>query len=154
MSDNLFSQGTEYRLKVDNKYYSSLDIEGFSLMMKDPSYCYKFYWLEAIVKLISEGVSETTFDDIINEMIANAWYSVREFHIHLSGIQLDGQIRDGLERAILKLSDLSGLPSNASKVEIVNAIKEHDSELKESKEQLTNMVPYRALAGFFSRSEE
>ena len=154
MSDNLFSQGTEYRLKVDNKYYSSLDIEGFSLMMKDPSYCYKFYWLEAIVKLISEGVSETTFDDIINEMIASAWYSVREFHIHLSGMQLDGQIRDGLERAILKLSDLSGLPSNASKVEIINAIKEHDSELKESKEQLTNMVPYRALAGFFSRSEE
>ena len=154
MSDNLFSQGIEYRLKVDNKYYSSLDIEGFSLMMKDPSYCYKFYWLEAIVKLISEGVSETTFDDIINEMIANAWYSVREFHIHLSGIQLDGQIRDGLERAILKLSDLSGLPSNASKVEIINAIKEHDSELKESKEQLTNMVPYRALAGFFSRSDE
>ena len=154
MSDNLFSEGIEYRLKVDNKYYSSLDIEGFSLMMKDPSYCYKFYWLEAIVKLISEGVSETTFDDIINEMIASAWYSVREFHIHLSGVQLDGQIRDGLERAILKLSDLSGLPSNASKVEIVNAIKEHDSELKESKEQLTNMVPYRALAGFFSKSEE
>ncbi len=154
MSDNLFSKGIEYRLKVDNKYYSSLDIEGFSLMMKDPSYCYKFYWLEAIVKLISEGVSETTFDDIINEMIASAWYSVREFHIHLSGIQLDGQIRDGLERAILKLSDLSGLPSNASKVEILNAIKEHDSELKDSKEQLTNMVPYRALAGFFSRSEE
>lgn len=154
MSDNLLSLPNEYHLEVDNKYYSSLDIEGFSLMMKDPSYCYKFYWLEAIVKLISEGVSETTFDDIINEMIANAWYSVREFHIHLSGIQLDGQIRDGLERTILKLSDLSGLPSNASKVEIVNVIKEHDSELKESKEQLTNMVPYRALAGFFSRSEE
>lgn len=30
-------------------------------------------------------------------MIANAWYSVREFHIHLSGIQADGLIRDGLE---------------------------------------------------------
>lgn len=24
-------------------------------MMKDPSFCYKFYWLEAIVQLISEG---------------------------------------------------------------------------------------------------
>ena len=44
--------------------------------MKDPSFCYKFYWLEAIVKLISEGVTETTFDAIIDEMIANAWYSV------------------------------------------------------------------------------
>ena len=33
----------------------------------------------------------TTFDEIIDEMIANAWYSVREFHIHLSGIQSDGR---------------------------------------------------------------
>ena len=31
-------------------------------MMKDPSYCYKFYWLEAIVDIISEGIQETTFD--------------------------------------------------------------------------------------------
>ncbi len=93
-------------------------------------------------------------DEVINEMIANAWYSVREYHIHLSGMQLDGQVRDGLERAILKLSELSGLPSSASKVEIKNAIKEHDKILKEAKEQLTNMVPYRALAGFFSRSKE
>jgi len=82
----------EYSLKIEDKYYNTLDIEGFSYMMKDPSYCYKFYWLEAIVHLISEGVSETTFDEVINEMICNAWYSVREFHIHLSGIQADGQV--------------------------------------------------------------
>ena len=137
-----------YNLKVDNKYYNTLDIEGFSLMMKSPSYCYKFYWLEAIVQLISEDRHSTTFNDVINEMICNAWYSVREFHIHLSGIQSDGQVRDGLERAVLKLSELSNLPANASKVEIKNAIKKYDAELKSSKEQLTNMVPYRALAGF------
>ncbi|MBR4344522.1 HNH endonuclease domain-containing protein [Butyrivibrio sp. VCD2006] len=154
MSDELYSNKIEYSLKVDSKYYNSLDIEGFSLMMKDPSYCYKFYWLEAIVKLVSEGVRDTTFDEVINEMISNAWYSVREYHIHLSGMQLDGQVRDGLERAVIKLAELSGLPSNASKVEIKNAIKEYDKILKEAKEQLTNMVPYRALAGFFSRSEE
>lgn len=49
-----------YSLTIDGKYYNTLDIEGFSQMMKDPSYCYKFYWLEAIVQLISEGVTETT----------------------------------------------------------------------------------------------
>lgn len=87
-------------------------------MMKDPSYCYKFYWLEAIVHLISENVYQTTFDDIIDEMISNAWYSVREFHIHLSGIQADGMVRDGLERAVNLLSEYSSLPANASKVEI------------------------------------
>ena len=139
---------------IDTKYYNQLDIEGFSHMMKDPSYCYKFYWLEAIVQLIAEGVTETTFDAVIDEMICNAWYSVREFHIHLSGMQLDGQVRDGLERAVIRLSELSSLPANASKVEIKNAIKEHNVELKAAKEQLTNMVPYRALAGFFDKAEE
>lgn len=123
-------------------------------MMKDPSYCYKFYWLEAIVQLIAEGVTETTFDAVIDEMICNAWYSVREFHIHLSGMQLDGQVRDGLERAVNRLSELSELPANASKVEIKNAIKAHNKDLKVAKEQLTNMVPYRALAGFFAKAEE
>lgn len=142
-----------YALTINEKYHNTLDIEGFAHMMKDPSYCYKFYWLEAIVQLISEGVEKTTFDVVINEMICNAWYSVREFHIHLSGMQADGQVRDGLERAVLKLTELSDLPANASKVEIKKAIKEHDSELKSAKEQLTNMVPYRALAGFFMRDD-
>ena len=122
-------------------------------MMKDPSYCYKFYWLEAIVQLISEGIQSTTFDAVINEMICNAWYSVREFHIHLSGMQADGQVRDGLERAVLKLSEISSLPANASRIEIRNNIKKHDAELKAAKEQLTNMVPYRALAGFFLKDD-
>lgn len=82
----------KYSLNIDGTYYSTLDIEGFSHMMKDPSYCYKFYWLEAIVQLISEGVRETTFDDIIDEMICNAWYSVREFHIHLSGLSTNNEV--------------------------------------------------------------
>lgn len=139
-------------LMIDKKYYSTLDIEGFSQMMKDPSFCYKFYWLEAIVKLIVENVRETTFDAIIDEMISNAWYSVREFHVHLSGIQSDGGVRDGLERAIMLLTELSDLPANASKVEIKNEIRKHNDALKKYKEQLTNMVPYRALAGFFAKS--
>ncbi len=140
-----------YDLEIDGRYYNDLDIEGFSRMMKDPSYCYKFYWLEALIHLISEDINETTFDDVINEMICSAWYSVREFHIHLSGVQSDGQVRDGLERAILQLSELSDLPANASRVEILNAIREYDPEIKASKEQLTNKVPYHALSGFLGR---
>ena len=145
----LYSSKAGYELSIDRKYYNALDIEGFSQMMKDPSYCYKIYWLEGIVRLLSEGAEGTTFDSVINEMICSAWYSVREFHIHLSGLQADGQIRDGLERAVMILTEVSNLPSNASRVEILNAIREHEAELKTAKEQLTNMVPYRALAGFF-----
>ena len=137
-------------LNIDAAYYNKLDIRSFMLMLKDPSYCYKFYWLEAIVNLISSDVTETTFNDIIDEMICNAWYSVREFHIHLSGLGQNGEVRDGLERAILVLTTLSNLSANASKVEIKNAIREYEPMLRDAKEQLTNMVPYRALAGFFA----
>ncbi len=148
-----YSSKIGYTLNIDGDYHNTLDIESFSLMMKDPSYCYKFYWLEALVVLISEGVTETTFDTVIDEMIASAWYSVREFHIHLSGL-LAGEVRDGLERAILLLAQVSSLPANASKTEIKNAIRDYNQELKPFKEQLTNMVPYRALAGFFNRNSE
>ena len=110
-------------LIIDAAYRNKLDIRSFMLMLKDPSYCYKFYWLEAIVNLISADITETTFNDIIDEMICNAWYSVREFHIHLSGLGPEGEVRDGMERAVLKLSELSDLSSNASKVEIKNAIR-------------------------------
>lgn len=147
------SSQVKYDLVIDNKYYNTLDIGGFSQMMGHPSFCYKFYWLEAIVVLISRGINKATFDDVINEMICNAWYSVREFHIHLSGMQADGQVRDGLERAILKLSELSELRADASPEEIMMSIRRFDKELKESKEQLTNMVPYYALTGFFAETE-
>jgi hypothetical protein len=143
-------------LLIDEKYYNSLDIEGFSRMMKDPSYCYKFYWLEAIVQLISEDKTQATYDEIINEMISNAWYSVLEFHLHLSGLFGDGIIKDNLEKAVLRLRELSVLPNNASKVEIKNKLVEYaeDKELRKYKMELTKNVPYKALSGFANRGAE
>ena len=141
-------------LEIDVHYYNKLDIEGFSRMMKDPSYCYKFYWLEAIVHLISENKCEASYDEIIDEMISNAWYSVLEFHIHLSGIWGDGEIKDNLERALLKLRNLSNLPANASKIEIKNAIKQYNKQLHTEKQALTLNVPYKALSGFANKTNE
>lgn len=58
-------------------------------------------------------------------------------------------MRDGLERAVCKLHELSGLPSSASKTEIKNAVLQYNAGIRKEKEQLTNMVPYRALSEFF-----
>mgnify|MGYP001040689787 CR=1 FL=1 len=66
-------------LIIDRNYYNKLDIEGFSKMMSSPSYSYKFYWLEAIVQLISANRTEVTYDEIINKMIVNAWFPVQEY---------------------------------------------------------------------------
>lgn len=143
-------------LIIDKKYYNTLDIEGFSRMMKDPSFCYKFYWLEAIVQLVSENKKQAAYQEIINEMISNAWYSVLEFHLHLSGVSGEGRIKDNLEKAVLRLHKLTSLPSHASKVEIKNKLAEFagDQELHRYKMALTQNVPYKALSGFANRGTE
>jgi hypothetical protein len=143
----------EHGLNIDGKYYNNLDVEGFSQMLKDPSYCYKFYWLESIVKLISRDIVKTSFNDIIDEMICNAWYTVLEFHVHLSGFLL-GEPRDALELAVIRLQELSGLSADADSVSIKNEIRKYDNELREYKSRLTRNVPYRALAGFFDNANE
>ena len=108
----------DYAFTIDGKYYNTLEIESFSRMMDSPSFCYKFYWLDAITTLITENCTQTTFNDIIDEMIADAWYSVIEFHIHLSGIVYKD--KDNLEKAVTLLQEHADLPSNASKTEIKN----------------------------------
>ena len=143
-------------LIIDKRYYNTLDIEGFSKMMNSPSYCYKFYWLEAIVQLISADKTEATYDEIINKMISNAWYPVLEFHIHLSGIYGEGIIKDNLEKAVLRLQEISNLANNASDVEIINKLHEtlDDKELSDYKKELTKNVPYKSLSGFANRGTE
>lgn len=143
-------------LVIDKKYYNTLDIEGFSNMMKSPSYCYKFYWLEAIVQLISANKTEASYDEIINKMISNAWYSVLEYHIHLSGIYGERIIKDNLEKAVLRLQTLSNLPNNADEIEIINKLIEFsgDKELSDYKKELTKNVPYKSLSGFANRGTE
>lgn len=143
-------------LIIDSNYYNKLDIEGFSKMMSSPSYCYKFYWLEAIVQLISANRTEATYDEIINKMIANAWFPVQEYHIHLSGIYGDGDVKDNLEKAVSRLYELTQLPSNANEIQIMNKLAEFsdDKELHSYKTELTKNVPYKALSGFANKGME
>lgn len=144
------------KLIIDSNYYNKLDIEGFSKMMSSPSYCYKFYWLEAIVQLISANRTEATYDEIINKMIANAWFPVQEYHIHLSGIYGDGDVKDNLEKAVSRLYELTQLPSNANEIQIMNKLAEFsdDKELHSYKTELTKNVPYKALSGFANKGTE
>ena len=143
-------------LIIDRNYYNKLDIEGFSKMMSSPSYCYKFYWLEAIVQLISANITEATYDEIINKMIVNAWFPVQEYHIHLSGIYGEGEVKDNLEKAVSRLFKLSDLPSNADEIQIINKLNEFsdDKELHFYKTELTKNVPYKALSGFANKGTE
>lgn len=130
------------------KYKNELNIDSFIHMLDDTTECYKFYWLDALLKLFSLGKTEIVFDDLINQMIADAWYSVVEYHLHLGPKNASGKIMNSLERAVIKLSQLTNIPNDADRDTIILAVKENDRELHGEKDQLTKNVPYRMLSSF------
>ena len=130
------------------KYKNDLNIDSFIHMLDDTTECYKFYWLDALLKLFSLGKTEIVFDDLINQMIADAWYSVVEYHLHLGPKNASGKIMNSLERAVIKLSQLTNIPNDADRDTIIMAVKENDRELHGEKDQLTKNVPYRMLSTF------
>lgn len=130
------------------KYKNDLNIDSFIHMLDDTTECYKFYWLDALLKLFSLGKTEIVFDDLINQMIADAWYSVVEYHLHLGPKNASGKIMNSLERAVIKLSQLTNIPNYADRDTIILAVKENDRELHGEKDQLTKNVPYRMLSPF------
>lgn len=132
------------------KYTNDLDMEKFIHMLDDTTECYKFYWFDAILSILATGKQEMSFDEIINEMIANAWYSVSEYHLHLGLKDASGKILNSLERAINKLIKHSDMESTADKDVIIAFIKENDKLLHDEKYQISKMVPYRLLSPFLT----
>nr|WP_294485107.1 HNH endonuclease domain-containing protein [uncultured Anaerosporobacter sp.] len=55
---------------------------------------------------------------------------------------------NSLERAVIKLSQISHLPGDAKEITILEKIKEYDKEISEEKKQLILNVPYRLLSSF------
>ena len=86
-------------LQSNSIYTNQLNTDNFARMLKDPSQCYKFYWLEAILTLMETTDGDLSFDSIINEMICAAWYLVVNYHLHL-GPTIRGKSENFLEHAI------------------------------------------------------
>lgn len=72
----------ELVLHTDGIYSRELDISKFAQMLDDSSQCYKYYWLEAILNLMSTNDGDLSFEQIIDEMICDAWYSVTRYKLH------------------------------------------------------------------------
>ena len=60
-------------------------------MFDNTANCYKFFWFQAILSKLDSEHSRFTFDELINEMIADAWYMVTEHHSALSESDVDMQ---------------------------------------------------------------
>ncbi|MFI3212844.1 MAG: HNH endonuclease domain-containing protein [Eubacteriales bacterium] len=132
------------------KYDCNLNIEGFIHMLDDSTECYKFYWLDSIMQLLSEKETEFTFDKVISGMIADAWYSVTEYHLKLGTKDKQGDSVNSIERAINKIELLDLLENTADRASIMTIIEEQDDLLHNEKYQITKNVPYRLLSPFFN----
>lgn len=131
-------------------YNCNLNMDNFSHMLDDPTECYKFYWFDAILTLIEAGETVLSFNDLFDEMIADAWFSVAEHHLHLGPKSIDGEVKNSIERAVLALKNNNEDLYFDNKLQVLKHIKDNQSLIKEAKAQLTKNVPYRLLSAFMS----
>ena len=80
-------------------YSNKLNVKKFENLLSNNDQGYKFFWLEAIMKLIPNGNDLFTFEDVINEMIVSAWKTVTHYHLRL-GHAVNGNAENFLEHAI------------------------------------------------------
>ncbi|MCR5705086.1 MAG: HNH endonuclease [Eubacterium sp.] len=123
-------------------YEPSLEINNFSRLFDNTSECYKFFWFQAILTKILEGKDTMTFEELIDEMIADAWYMVTEYHLNLGP-------NDALEKVVNYLQETTQMKSSEKKEVILEFLKNcSDREVNEKKRTLRRNVPYRLQAPF------
>lgn len=130
-------------------YENNLDMDKFARMFNNKAQSYKFYWFEAVLNLTKATEADITFEEIIDEMICEAWHTVTHYHLRL-GPTVNGNAENFLEHAINTLNSMvKDLSQNPSREELKAAIKYCEKELKRDKIRLTDYVPYKLLYPFF-----
>ncbi len=123
-------------------YSDELEIQYLSRLFDNTSECYKFFWFQAIVTKVLEGKTVLMYEELIDEMIANAWYMVTEYHLNLGP-------RDTLERVVHDIQKISGMKSTEKKSVVIEYLNHcQEPEINRQKRTLTRNVPYRLQAPF------
>lgn len=124
-------------------YSEELNIEYLGRLFDNTSECYKFFWFKAIVAKVTEGLQQITYEDLVNEMIADAWYMVTEYHLNLGP-------KDTLESVVTIIKqNYPELKSSEKKSVILDFLKNTENkEILSKKRVLTYHVPYRLQAPF------
>ena len=105
-------------------------------------FAYKLFWFQAILHHVCKGQQEIRFENLIDHMIASAWYMVTEYHLNLGP-------RDKLEEAVNYISSVTAILPNVKQQEIRNWLQSStDSAVTRYKRTLTLNVPFRLQAPF------
>lgn len=143
----------DYNSLSEILYSNELDIKKFENLLSHNAQGYKFFWLEAIINLLPEKEDEIRFDEIIDEMIWEAWRIVTYYHLRLGPI-VNGSAANYLERAIRTLYNCAKDELSIkmlSKEQLKGLIRKYNEQLREDKIHLTDYVPYRLISPFLDK---
>ncbi|MBE5906372.1 MAG: hypothetical protein E7277_06195 [Lachnospiraceae bacterium] len=123
-----------------------LNIGYLSRLFDNTTNCYKFFWFQAILGKLDGKNTRFTFDELINEMIADAWYMVTEYHLRLGPLG----ITDNLEEVVKYIFAEYGFRSSEKREQIIDFLQNtDDKKIVKYKSDLTLNVPYRLQVPFY-----
>ncbi len=126
-------------------YDEKLNIGYLSRLFDDTSNCYKFFWFQAILGKLTEEKTRFSYDELINEMIADAWYMVTEYHLRLGPFG----VTDNLEEAVKYIGTKNLFPASERRNVIISYLEStEDKKLLWYKKELIKNVPYRLQSPF------
>lgn len=64
-------------------YSDELNTGYLARLFDNTSECYKLFWFKAIVTAVGNGKLILSYEELIDKMIADAWYMVTEYHLNL-----------------------------------------------------------------------
>lgn len=124
-------------------YSEQLNIAGLSRLFDNKAECYKLFWFQAILNKVCEGKQDLSYEELIDEMIADAWYMVTEYHLNLGP-------NDTLEKVVNHIYEGTDILPSVKKSEILTWLENCvDKEVLKHKYTLTLNVPYRLQAPLF-----
>ncbi len=127
-------------------YSEELNIGYLSRLFDNTTNCYKFFWFQAILHKVDREHNRFSFDELINEMIADAWYMVTEYHLRLGPLG----ITDNLEEVVKYIHENYGFLSSEKREKILDFLRTtEDKRILRYKADLTLNVPYRLQVPFY-----
>lgn len=126
-------------------YASDLNTGYLARLFDNTSECYKLFWFKAIVTAVGNGKQILTYEELIDKMIADAWYMVTEYHLNLGP-------KDTLQAVIELMNTRNPELKSAEKESVIidYLANSNDKDITSKKRTLTYNVPYRLQAPFLS----
>lgn len=130
--------------------YHNLPTDKLGCIFKDTTATYKYFWFLSILDLfVMKNKSQMSMWEIITEMVANAWYPIHYFHLSFGKM-------DSLDRQVRLLHELTTIPIDKSKEEIVKEITNYPDQkaIKDTLKIFTRNVPFRFLRPWIDTSDD